>query len=597
MNQKLMNTKSRIAISGTAALLVSLTLLGTERQWEAPQTVADGVAVNDGDTLRATGTGHVLFAGGLSQSGGTARLVASEKAAFALGGVLSGSGGTLVFDRGTPGPDIVSTDLKVELGKSTVVAAGRAIERLKEVGETRFFQRSAGTDVNLEEKPGVTGSRVFFFENDGTKATCQVQIEQDGFNKCAFLRFSSNGGNVVCTLLAGWAEKSSLAPVDGTYDFVKEGHSLAFGNPHGYSICGMALSFDAIAMDVKASENSQEAAEWHLTNGVTVAASTGVSLPRTGSVHVWSNSVLRLDAKAIPGQNGGQADIIGHAGSVIHVGASHACGRDVSKGFTLDGATLQFATDPGYCSYLTLRNGACVRALDAGSRGVWLVYKCKDATWKVEGTSPSRIEADFLMTVESWNTNGCLTFDVADVTGDGRSDCDLWGVLKNYKTMPNTPGYFVKKGAGTLALRHPAALADENAHTNAIRLVEGTWLCATNLAMRAAQAIALSGGTLASASCCSNEVGDVSLTADSTISIGEGATFVFADQRAADSRWVDGMTLEITGDFRENAIRFGTSAAALTLRQRRALRYQGRRLRLDENGYVKLPGGLAVVIK
>lgn len=56
MNQKLMNTKSRIAISGTAALLASLTLLGTERQWEAPQTVADGVAVNDGDTLRATGT-------------------------------------------------------------------------------------------------------------------------------------------------------------------------------------------------------------------------------------------------------------------------------------------------------------------------------------------------------------------------------------------------------------------------------------------------------------------------------------------------------------------------------------------------------------
>ena len=172
MNQKAMNTKSRIAISGTAALLASLTLLGTERQWEAPQTVSDGVAVNDGDTLRATGTGHVLFAGGLSQSGGTARLVASEKAAFALGGVLSGSGGTLVFDRGTPGPDIVSTDLKVELGKSTVVAAGRAIDGLKEMGETRFFQLSAGTDVNLEEKPGVTGSRVFFFENDGTKATC-----------------------------------------------------------------------------------------------------------------------------------------------------------------------------------------------------------------------------------------------------------------------------------------------------------------------------------------------------------------------------------------------------------------------------------------
>ena len=68
-------------------------------------------------------------------------------------------------------------------------------------------------------------------------------------------------------------------------------------------------------------------------------------------------------------------------------------------------------------------------------------------------------------------------------------------------------------------------------------------------------------------------------------SVEGGAVFTFADSSAA--AWADGMTLSITGAVERASVRFGTSSAALTGRQQRALRVNGERARLDPQGYVR----------
>ncbi|MBQ6329675.1 MAG: hypothetical protein IJI35_11715, partial [Kiritimatiellae bacterium] len=72
------------------------------------------------------------------------------------------------------------------------------------------------------------------------------------------------------------------------------------------------------------------------------------------------------------------------------------------------------------------------------------------------------------------------------------------------------------------------------------------------------------------------------------------ATMAFADSSAAE--WSESGTLYVK-NFRDKAIRFGTSASALTEAQQRRIRREGGgRLYLDEDGYLA-KHGMAVIVR
>lgn len=561
---------------------VACTMSAQDHNYTAPATVSDSLVFQSGDRVFLSGEGEVKFTGNMSVSGGACVpfVVNSTKVTYTLGNDLSGTG-TLDFLGTGEVADESSCDKQVS-STEIVVAAGRSLETLVGISGTEMYQG----DTCLEELSGSGDdykSKVFFFENNGAEATCQVQIRQT-YNKCAMLQFSNKNGDLVCKVTASIAQDLSKAPVDGTYDYRVEGHKYT-GN---YNVRKMTLHFlEHANATLSCTGNTMVDSVFNVTNGLRMSVGNVTSLPATGEVHVWSNSVLTLTAGSATGQNGGNVAVYAHPGAVVAASGKHSIGRDIEKGVTLDGAELVFTDDPGYCNILTLMNGSRVRT-DDPAKGIWCVYNWEKALWTADGTSPSYIDSRVRVAISSLGYR--FKLDVKNVTGDAEPDLFLRGSIGDYDTTTHHFGVVEKRGSGTA--RHDAV----NTVEHGVAILAGEWLLGTNLAMNATQPLELAGGTLGVAANCSNGVGIVTLKADSGIRLEEGSVLTFADQSSA-TGWTKGKTIMITGAFHPGMIRFGTSAEALTPTQRRAFRFEGHSLGIDANGYLVEPPGLVLIVR
>ena len=90
-----------------------------------------------------------------------------------------------------------------------------------------------------------------------------------------------------------------------------------------------------------------------------------------------------------------------------------------------------------------------------------------------------------------------------------------------------------------------------------------------------------------------NVLASVSLSETSGLVLADGASVTIGDSSGID--WADGKILNITGDPAKIVLRFGDSAGALTERQQRKLRLNGKRCLLDDGGNVKY-GSFGVVL-
>ena len=105
-----------------------------------------------------------------------------------------------------------------------------------------------------------------------------------------------------------------------------------------------------------------------------------------------------------------------------------------------------------------------------------------------------------------------------------------------------------------------------------------------------ANPLVLSGGTLDPAG-GAHSFGTLTVTNNSTISLGTSATLTFAD--SSGKAWSG--TLTLTGTLGPQTLRFGTSSSALTYEQQRKITLDGKPVRLDGNGYAfKVPDGTRI---
>lgn len=299
-----------------------------------------------------------------------------------------------------------------------------------------------------------------------------------------------------------------------------------------------------------------------------VLFATGYTVPTNCTVEVGANGDLIYDITDAASKPASFALIYVEEGGRLRIRRSDSL--NYKHHVILDGGWLSFRDDGIYAdtwttlNLLTLRNGALVtgQPIRFGSSGA--------AKWRVTGSTPSTCEASVILV----NLNSGEEINVTDVTDDEGVDFVLKGDITSYSGNSST---LRKTGAGTLA--HYGACNTGSK----ISIEGGTWLLTGNES--SAQSYTLKGGTLGTADGTTNVVGPLNVEGAGTIRTGDCSTLTFADSSSV--AWTGTGRIDIDADLEHGAVRFGTSASALTPAQLARLRTNGHHVLLDENGYAR----------
>jgi fibronectin-binding autotransporter adhesin len=163
----------------------------------------------------------------------------------------------------------------------------------------------------------------------------------------------------------------------------------------------------------------------------------------------------------------------------------------------------------------------------------------------------------------------------------GAGDGEVSGVISGTGYTPA----IIKEGTGTWTL------SGANTYSGMTTVSNGTLAVGCDLALKAGNALTLSGGTFDAGS-FSNSLGTLTLSTGSsnTLAVASGSC------KLSFSGLSDSGTLTITGTLGPTTLRFGTSSTALTPEQRAQITTAiGRKIGLDANGYVfAIPPGTRI---
>jgi len=305
--------------------------------------------------------------------------------------------------------------------------------------------------------------------------------------------------------------------------------------------------------------------------------------PTNGVVEIGAYGELRSDKQ---GSEGGKT--ISEDTALIRVlsgGMFRACGNYTIGSYQnihLIGGTLISRDDLAdtttdsycYCNLLTFRDGALATGapLRVGFAG-------SIVSWRVAGSGPSTCEANLLLSSLNNNTYKAAEFNVTDVTDDDGIDFHLRG---NVDAFDNTHSNIVlrKTGGGTLAQHGVFASSLAPAP---IKIEAGTWLMCGTASPN--QAYNLAGGTLAAETDTDNTAGSLVVSSNGVIKVAADASLAFAD--SASIAWTGSETVQVDADLTADAVRFGSSANALTSQQLKRMRHGDLKVKLDAGGYLR----------
>lgn len=307
--------------------------------------------------------------------------------------------------------------------------------------------------------------------------------------------------------------------------------------------------------------------------------STGYTVPTNCTVEVGANGDLIYDITDATSKPAPFSLIYVEKGGRLRIRRSDSL--NYRHHVILDGGWLSFRDDGIYAdtwtllNLLTLRNGALVtgQPIRFGSAGT--------AKWRVTGSEPSICEASIILV----NLGNGEEINVTDVTDDDGVDFVLKGDITSYS---GNSSVLHKTGAGTLA--HYGACNSGSR----ISVDGGTWLLTGSAT--ASQDYVLAGGTLGTADGAAVSVGRLVVGGTGKIKVGGCSTLAFADSSSVP--WTGFGRVDIDADLEHGAVRFGTSASALTAAQLARLRVNGHHVLLDEDGYARENvTGMTIVVR
>ena len=398
-----------------------------------------------------------------------------------------------------------------------------------------------------------------FVTFDGEKMTCQLQAQGSSYVRGVVIELKQNGANVH----ARWVGGYFLQPG-------KLGDDITTGSAYArnqYGVKSLTLRTVDVPSLVFGGTSSPASL---VADNAQIVLRNNLTYPRNSLVARNGAQVL-LTSGGSANNNGSERTYTFESGSVLAVLVT--AGTDGMAKFVFDNSTLYtpllhagWQDGNTTIRFLTLKNGA---------RAVGNPLRCGDVAWmeySSEGTGTNELASGvclyFFNNAQSQNNTFCLT-TTADMEVSGR--------------IQDAPGYtglpVYKRGAATLIL------SGANTFAGQFTVAEGTVELASDTALPASAPIALTNCVIACKAGTSNSTGVLTLSGNAALSLGEGSALAFADSSAA--IWADGATLAVTGPdpLPARSLRFGTTDGGLTDSQLRQVKYNGRRVWLDPDGY------------
>ena len=393
-----------------------------------------------------------------------------------------------------------------------------------------------GSYINKASYPDGLAAIVVGWECDGTSASCQFQGMDGAVMRCVDVELRQIANEVqikwVQAFNAGDAgdygkQKALIENASNT-----KPNNTARQTVNWASTVAPAATVNATGANTMVGAFIVKGDDAH---PIVYDVAAKYAMPET--IDCYGNATLNFSAKG--GYNDGVSrytdTITMHPGTTVTTSGDYPFHYN-SGDVVLDGATLSYTTGTTYFNYVTFANGATV---DKTGGTINAGYQGSNPKWTVFGTGLSTYTGDLSLLAHSSGANGTakdLTIEVSDtVEGEG-TDFLLTGYISVSTDRPNAT--IIKTGAGTMEV-------DGTIYTTnrAVRVTEGTLLLSKSGATAAAVDFSLQGGTLALADGTANTVNAVTLTDDSSISVGAGASLTMASLSIPEEK-----TLNITGE-------------------------------------------------
>jgi len=416
----------------------------------------------------------------------------------------------------------------------------------------------------------ISGTNGLIKTGTGTVATSST------FGKGVLVLSGANDYSGGTTISSGALAAASSSALGTGAVTVSSGAQLQI---RGVSIANTININGANALFSTAASNSNLTGTVNLqsNSGIGLATNSGnATLTLSGTLNLGTNTLTASTINTTPaitisaGING-SGGITQTGNGILLISNNNSATYSGTTTVTGNGAVLQLGND-GALGSGTLSLGATsatatVRSADSSTRtlanvlvlngNASTIYNFGAATTFTGNLVFTNTTAIALSTVRTFNVLNSQTQFNAAFTG--------------------ASGGITKTGAGTLQLN------GANTYTGATTITAGTLALGANNVF-AVSNFSLGGGTLGVGTFTNTAVGTLALTGNSTITLGSGGAFAFADSDALN--WGSN-TLSITGTFLDGfSIRFGTDATGLTSGQLALISINGGAASINSSGYL-----------
>ncbi|MBQ7190119.1 MAG: autotransporter-associated beta strand repeat-containing protein [Kiritimatiellae bacterium] len=566
---------------------VDLDVGGTSSQLVATSLATDGYGVCN---IRAT-TARLRLAGDSSFEGrmfisNTTVEVTSTNAQIWSQNIVSTNGGVLAV-RGLSEDTVeITRESFVTTSASATVFTNAFLWQMMPVGG-KMSGKSIQSGNPAKAEPALPYQ--IRYDSTNLTMTCQFQIQPNGegtWIKGVKVEFKQEGANVTARSVKAyyWPSNTTLgADLDNSSGVQNQPVAT------GYTVSGYGMATCVLRVSSFP----------HLTlGGVNTVRDMVVDNARltftNKSSYIGGMLLARNGAKVVYAVQDGAGSGIGTArvrrfesGSWM-IPVSNMNTEEYAL-FILDDSTLYTpmlhpSTKDGrnYINSLTLRNGgrAIGNPLRCGTSG-----NGRTMTYTSEGTNANWIASGINMVNGTGTaTNKLVLATSADLIISGK----IYDFVQNADKLKGMQ--LIKRGAANLIL------SGTNTFEGSLTVEAGTVTLASNAALPPTAPLVLTNQCTVSCGTTTNATGVLKLAGNGTISLGDGA-LSFAD--SSETEWMEGVMLTVTGtdDLPTRSLRFGTSASGLTPTQLKQIRYNGEKVALNDQGYLRRkPNGTVILI-